>query len=566
MILFQKKNENNNYLIVITIVKFINKEMYTIRMKTLTGIITSLGILLGTTKAQTITGRVTNNIGQGLNGKQVEAHLTIDGHYAKGNNLTNSLGYFTINNITDIEEEQTTTESITYTTENNNPTIEITTPGIGNIEIKMFDITGQEIYKITKETYGKEKFPLPTKNLANTIYFISTKINGKTDTQKFIKTDKKIFFGKKDIKPKNNTIKKTQTTTLDSIIVSGEAIQKKTFYYGTTIGTNHNVGDLTVDSLYININGQVYKLFDWTQTNRGIEGATITIGEKTTTTGTNGTYSITIPSGIKEVTITHPNTWTRKTKIIANQNTTIDFDVMDKTRIPENVLAFYDSCSGRIDFFQNENILKRAINKNLLYYIVANINIPQEKSFRDWHILKIDSIIKPALITPMYPEGFLENINLQVGLNPPPEHTDSTYIIKMTEDPPGPGGTGFAYTTIYFNLDSSNTQYKFGETKSVVSRYWKNMPAFELNMDRLVVHEIISGIGGIIGRFNSIPSVLNRGPPYDYRNMTETDKYWFLFTFNRMPGNRSPDTDYYIYNADNATWIKPEEINNYINK
>ena len=30
---------------------------------------------------------------------------------------------------------------------------------------------------------------------------------------------------------------------------------------------------------------------------------------------------------------------------------------------------------------------------------------------------------------------------------------------------------------------------------------------------------------------------------------TEHDKRWILYTYSRLPGNRTPDTDYYIYNS-----------------
>ena len=38
---------------------------------------------------------------------------------------------------------------------------------------------------------------------------------------------------------------------------------------------------------------------------------------------------------------------------------------------------------------------------------------------------------------------------------------------------------------------------------------------------------------------------------------TEHDKRWILYTYSRLPGNRTPDTDYYIYNADTNKWIDP---------
>ena len=523
-------------------------------------------VLIANSYSQNITGRVVNSSMQGLEGKKVEVHLRINLIYTKYTTLTDASGYFLANSATEVETETQLPDG--YEISNNFPQpfnpktiFYISLPKQSQITADVFTILGEKILTIDKKDYpaGSNKLVIELNGFGNGVYI--TRIN--IDDKYFVTRKLLLLYGSQHASENSlNTLNKSNATIyIDSISVIGSSIRNKTIYFtNRQIISSFDAGNIWVDSAYsITISGQIYNLYDWRNSNRGISNARIKIGESITFTDFNGNYSMTIVSGNSNVEITHPDYWTRKTKIRSMQNNIIDFDILNKTRMPENVLAFYDTVSGRASPV-SINILKRTVAQHILFYTEADTNNAQDRLFAEYQKNKIDSIIAPAMFTPIYTEGFLTSSTKEIGTNPPTDFTYKTYILRMTENPPGPGGTGFAYTIPYMYTDSTNNNYLYGETIANISKYWGNMPNFEYNINRLTVHEITSGLAGIITRANSIPSVWNWGPPNEYRDMTQTDKDWILFTFSRMPGNRSPDTDYYIFAADSNTWISPYEI------
>ena len=274
--------------------------------------------------------------------------MTINGSYVIGSDLTGSNGYFITGSYTDVEDEQSQIEGIVYSANNNSANIEISTTTTSNVIIKLYDITGQEVYQFQGENTGKKIYSLPLEKFANALYISMVTVNGRTDANKILNIDSKLYFGKTSSLIKNNKLNKNSlASTLDSIIVSGYAIHRTTFMFGVTITSSYNVGDLLVDSAFVSVTGRVYKLMEWKQANNGLEGASIRIGNQNMITGTDGVFNFVIPSGINDVIITHENIYQRQTKLNTEKDTTINFDILDKTNFPEELMTNLDSVTVR---------------------------------------------------------------------------------------------------------------------------------------------------------------------------------------------------------------------------
>lgn len=381
----------------------------------------SLLSLSNTTNAQ-ISGYVKNNAGQGLEGKVVEVYQ----HFNNNNqpifwaDVTDATGRFAADPwTTDIDDEILPEDYKLDAPYPNpfNPSTTITVPvkEQGEYELILINSIGQQIATMNKELNpGLHRFNIQQPGAAGIYLYMFSR------NQKMISSGKLAYIGggakaadiisHKDERSLPLSLQKITTgATLDSIRVRGDAIQTKTFPFGIDVGqAPYDVGTLIVDSAFVNINGRIYKLFDWKEPNNGIKGATVKIGTREAITDMNGNYVIQAPTGIQVMEISHPNIWTRKTKIIAYNSATLpDMNVMDKTRMPENNLAFYDTVASRANEPSIQNILERFYKTNMQFYIQANTNDVKEKIFKDWQILKIESVLRPVLYTPMYPQGFL---------------------------------------------------------------------------------------------------------------------------------------------------------------
>lgn len=481
--------------------------------------------------SQQISGYVKNNALQGLADKLVEVYMTIDGSYLIGSDLTASNGYFYTGTYSDVEQEQDQIEGIVYTASNNSASIEISTTTTSNVIIKLYDITGQEVYKFQGENIGKKIYSIPFSRFANALYISMVAVNGRTDVNKILNIDGKIYFGKisSSIK-KNNLNKNILASTLDSIIVSGYAIRRTTFTFGVTVTSSYNVGDLIVDSAFVTVAGRVYKLMEWTEPNNGLEGASIQIGNQNMLTGTDGSFNFVIPSGINDVVITHDSIYQRQTKINTEKDTIINFDILDKTNFPEELMANLDSVTLRYwSPYGNQTFRWRQVP---IFYIAADTNIVEEKTFYQQQKSFIEQFLKPGYISPRYPEGFIKNAEIQVGTNPPPQGTLRYHIIKQDTTLPG----GIALTGTYRDIET-------GEAYSAITTYLKGLTAQQ--MDRITIHELGTGMNGMdrTDPFDDILSVFDSGPPSTANRFTEYDYKMLLFLYNRPGGVLRPDTD-----------------------
>ena len=414
-----------------------------------------------------ISGYVKNSAGQGLEGKIVETYLTLsNGEQRNWNDVTDATGKFAADpwttDVNDIQPENYKIDAPYPQPFNPNTIISVPVFVQGQYKLILFTPIGEQVAEYKGELErGIHKFNIKEPGAAG-VYIYS--FIGKDG---IINSGKVVYLGGgntasniisyKSFENLPQTLNKTTdiANILDSIIVRGDAIEKTTFQYGGLgIGNGiYDAGDLTVDSAFININGKIYYLFDWEQINNGVEGATVKIGNRQTTTNADGTYNLLAPTGFQQMTITHPNTWTRKTKIVAYNNATIeDINVMDKTRMPEDYLAFFDSVSSRIgDPFRPPpaNTLNRWIKNIDPLYIVADDAILREKEMKEMTLYTIENIWKEVTKTPMHPEGFLKDIVIETGINPLTDFTEYSQIHRLEDDLGGPFALTFCHHKLF---------------------------------------------------------------------------------------------------------------------
>ena len=482
------------------------------------------------TLPQQIYGYVKNNALQGLESKLVEVYMTINGNYVVGSDLTASNGYFVTGTYTDVDEEQAQIEGIVYSASNNSANIEINSITTSNVIIKLYDITGQEVYKFQGENTGKKIYSLPVAQFANALYISMVTVNGRTDVNKILNIDNQLYFGKTSSLIKKNSFNKNSlVSTLDSIIVSGYAIHRTTFTFGVIVNSSYDVGELFVDSAYVSVTGRVYKLMEWQEPNNGLEGASIQIGNQNMITGTDGVFNFVIPSGINDVLITHENIYQRQTKLNAEKDTTINFDILDKTNFPEDLMANLDTLTMRIIPQTAKTFRWKQVP---IFYIVADTNNVDEKTFYQQQKSYIEQHLKPGYIGLKYPEGFIKNAEIMVGTNPPSLATEGYYLVK--QDTTLPAG-GIANTGVYRDTE--------GIIYSAITIYLKGLSP--QTMDRITIHELASGMNNVTRTdpYDNILSVFDMGPPIAANRFTPADYKMLLFLYNRPGGVLRPDTD-----------------------
>ncbi len=492
-------------------------------------------MFFNTSKAQDISGRVVNN-GSGVEAG-VDCHMTIDGNYALFTAPSDDNGFFVANSTTDVKDP-TETENIGGIRYMPGARLNLNLNSYSNVKISIVDLLGQERDVINQEMSGENNIQLDMRDYASGLYIIKTEIDGKIYANKILKTDGFFNYGKieqqiegrkEQSMNKNNQgwlRKGDSDITLDSITVKGNGIQTKTVPYGWIITGNTDVGEIEADSAYVTISGRVYKLMKWTEQNNGIEGAIVTVGNQIATSGANGQYSLIVPSGINNVNITHPQTWERNTVIKTEKDTTMDLDVLDTLNFSSNLMTFYNSIFGR-----NAPGLAYQTNRwkePPIFYIVADTTQEPGRSRALKQIEKINQVLKPAYTTPLYPNSFLENPQIEIGQNPPPIWTPGYYIIEWGEISGAEGLTGCKVDTTKGEIYSSHTKY--------------NSQINSQSLERITVKELSTGMSYNL-RDDQIPSIWNVSVLFENRNFTDNDKKMILFNYGRIGRNTKPDSN-----------------------
>ncbi|MFC2083655.1 FISUMP domain-containing protein [Bacteroidota bacterium] len=220
-------------------------------MKTILSILLVCFIWSSSKLAQTVTGKVVDQEGDGLSGLQVQLYVNPDVYTT----TSESDGSFEFNNITSVEEGSLPLE---YEVSNNYPNpfnpitrINIKTPKTSNIRIELYNITGERVRKIREQKLnsGNNYIDLELSGLPNGVYIARISID-----EKYLVIRKlMLLYGSQhqsnSVGQLNNHLNKIfMDTVLDSIVVSNKIIGRKTFTNLPPLTENTlNIGDLIIE-------------------------------------------------------------------------------------------------------------------------------------------------------------------------------------------------------------------------------------------------------------------------------------------------------------------------------
>lgn len=247
-------------------------------MKTLAGILIVIVLLAGTANAQSISGRlVEEGTTIGLNGQEVQLYL--NSNKTPVINTSDANGNFSVLTAVEDYTNLEVQNDLEYIAKNNSLSINI------DGEISIYNIIGKETLK--KEL--KKDNPITLPELASGIYLTKIRINsGKEYFNKFTLLAGKITsigaikqkLKSPIITTANNTINKTSSYTIDSIIISSPNIQGIPQVKDTTItglgeySNNINLGTIELKGKNI-IQGFAYDLFTKYNNRTGVDSSEV---------------------------------------------------------------------------------------------------------------------------------------------------------------------------------------------------------------------------------------------------------------------------------------------------
>lgn len=490
--------------------------------------------------SQTFTGKVVNNFIQGLEGKKVEIYFNTDGVNKRFLDWTDAEGNFSADSIgtLDVDDKNLLPDgfsiSLNYPQPFNPKTIfNITLPHNSQISVDVFTILGERILTLDKKEFsaGTNELVIELDGFSNGVYIARINI----DDKYFISRKLILLYGSQHAKETSVSSnlhilsKITTTTNIDSVIITGDAIKKKVITGFPQYTRNEiNLGTFIVDSNYVNLILNVKKLMKWKENNNQQTNALVNLSGQEAITDTNGQVSFITPSGINNLTITHPEIYTRETILRLENDSTHTEYILDTLNYAHRTMNFYDLVFGRTDPYLHGEKTNRWTEPPI-FYIVADTTKEPDRWRALQQIAKIDTVLKPAYTTPQYPEGFLKNYQVEIGLNAPAPTTPGYYVIRWEDISPYIGLTGVTSDKASGKILSARTTY--------------NSVVLPVDMERFTIHELSSGMS-YAARDNDIPSVWNLPlPPYEYRNFAPTDLQMILYQYSRPPGNKIIDKD-----------------------
>jgi len=210
--------------------------------------------LVNILSAQTVTGRIVNQNGDGLTGLQLQLYITPK-VFATNSGAD---GTFTFNNITGVWNEQLPPG---YTISDNYPNpfypktrINITLPKAGKVRIDIYNLLGQKVVdgQFQYLNAGENSIDLEFNGLMNGYYITRITIDDKyTVSRKMMLFDESLRLptGVQTvlINKSASFVKSTQETKIDSLVVTGSSIGKKVFRSLPNISGNFlDLGNLTI--------------------------------------------------------------------------------------------------------------------------------------------------------------------------------------------------------------------------------------------------------------------------------------------------------------------------------
>jgi hypothetical protein len=221
--------------------------------------------------AQTVTGKLVDQTGTGLAGLQL--NLYINPHVY--NTTSNSNGFFTFDNVTDVSSKLPPTG---YSVSENYPNpfnprtrLLITLPVKSRVNVIVLNILGQKVLEEIDRYYsaGTSSIDLELNGLPNGIYFARVYLDNKYTVVKKLM----LLYGSQHLSSSNTGLgsgsglnksrqyNSTLDTKIDSLVVTGSIGRKVFTNLPGLIGSSLDLGNLTIISSYIHINP------DWTVAN-----------------------------------------------------------------------------------------------------------------------------------------------------------------------------------------------------------------------------------------------------------------------------------------------------------
>jgi hypothetical protein len=492
--------------------------------------------------AQTVTGRVVNKPQSlPLSGKTVEVWVVEIGYGLKYTRATTGTdGRFNARLTTSPETKEHETP-VTYrlSAAFPNPASETvsadySTPKRVTVTATLYNVLGQEVMKVADAELmvGKYRISFDTKHLAMGAYILRVQTgNGISRESKFVHGISSPWYTPT---PQGQTVqrlgeyttepisKTTTTASLDSVRVYGGGIQTKTLRGYGSFTDYLDIGDIAVDSVTnkVVLRGKVKSLHKWNQPNNAIIGAGIRIGTDSSITDSNGEYTLTLPAGTYDVTITSPLTWSRRTVYVLNKDTihteyvseTTDFSSFDMERFKD---LFGPDWSGR------GNQVNRWRFKP---EVEMDTSTADGRLWADYQILKLTTDLVEVTKTPLYPDGFFAKLNIIKTGTPSAAGTRGKYLFEWSDSlPPEAAATTGVYRDLSTGeIYSAHTTYKLG--------------LLPITYTRGTNHEQFTGAADGGRNFTDVldyRTVLNTGPPLKDSSYSINDKHFADLCFSR---------------------------------
>src|SRR3989339_876987 len=472
-----------------------------------------------------LSGRVVDSRGVGLSNKNVV--LFLNNNEKKLSGVTNADGVYVIPfTPSDIKHEYFLPEG--YSVSNNYPNpfnpstnVNITIPERSRVEMKVYDMLAQELGTVVDGEYDAGTFGVNVdledlvSGISQGVYILKTVINNEyANAKKILFLRDSQHAGSFNFSASNNYFSKTSLQdVVDSMHVNGRSILPKSKALGVTVSGNTDLGDVVVDSLgYFSVQVPVdsHAVDPW---------------------------SLLSPWD-RKMDIVDPSIWTRKKHLYVHGDiSNVVEDVLTKEDFPDSVMNYLNKVSDR-QYPGSYSVIKR-FDLRPIFYIVADTSIAWDKEFYDIWGGFIKGVMNNVTKSRKYPNGFLENVIVKTGLNPPADWTPGYYVI----DTSWTYGNAVLATSI-FTVHPDGQPYIPVYARTIVGMYPTPMEFWY--MKKALGHEIGSGLVYMPTRSNDLMSWYNLGNPNypDITNPTKTDTLMLRYIFSRDNGVDYPDLDW----------------------
>ena len=508
-----------------------------------------------------LSGRVVDSRGVGLSNKNVV--LFLNNNEKKLSGVTNADGVYVIPfTPSDIKHEYFLPEG--YSVSNNYPNpfnpstnVNITIPERSRVEMKVYDMLAQELGTVVDGEYDAGTFGVNVdledlvSGISQGVYILKTVINNEyANAKKILFLRDSQHAGSFNFSASNNYFSKTSLQdVVDSMHVNGRSILPKSKALGVTVSGNTDLGDVVVDSAF-NVDGRLISTIRYDQPNNHLPGLTVVIDGYSAVSDSLGYFSVQVPVDShavdpwsllspwdRKMDIVDPSIWTRKKHLYVHGDiSNVVEDVLTKEDFPDSVMNYLNKVSDR-QYPGSYSVIKR-FDLRPIFYIVADTSIAWDKEFYDIWGGFIKGKLNDVLTGRLFPEGFLKDVIINSGTNPPIQCDENNAVYTITPD------------AAYGNAVLATSPCARGPPPMIISCITKvGMYPTPMDFDymkRALGHELASGLVYMPNRSNALMSWYNLGNPLnpDPTNPTQTDLLILRYVFSRPTGMDFPDVDW----------------------